>query len=88
MYSLYCMSTDCDTAYCTAVLRNTCLTCHTAWGCAVIILLRNMCYTVNGLAWCVHTVLPMLRNTQWTRDAGTQIAPPRAVHGQGRSNQT
>lgn len=60
------------------LLRNTCLTCHTALSYAVITLLRNMCYTVDELAWCMHTVIPTLRNTQWTRIAGTGFAPPRA----------
>ncbi len=50
----------------------------TRHGLCCTMLLRNTCYTVVGLAWCMHSVTHTLRNTQWTRDAGTDFAPPRA----------
>ena len=82
------MSTDCDTASSTHMLHNICLTCHTAWGCAVIILLRNMCYTVNG--W--HGVCIPSPPCYVTRNGHVTLAQvlrrPAPVHGQGRSNKT
>jgi len=88
MYNLCCMSTDCDTAYCTVLLRNTCLTYYPAWGYTVITLLRNMCYTVNG--W--HGVCIPSPTRYVTRNGHTRLARkmrrPAPVHGQGRSNKT